>query len=228
VTAVTTPDDDGRRDEAPADPPSMVPFTEWSARQAAPAEARQDDAAAGRDAACQAGRATGMACAAAHALPFGLAVWITGATTASSARNHFVQQWAASANPRTPPPYGWWLLAIGGVCWLVCTVAELVYAHRLGGGYPARGPWARLPVSPVLSGVRRATAGLDRKLGAGGGCLGLLALAVLGPAVVLTWSVFTAYAAPLWVVLVGAAALVHLATVSPVRGVREVSPEVPD
>jgi hypothetical protein len=193
---MTTPDDDG--------PPPMVPFAEWAARQA-PAEARED--------ARRSGRAAAMGCAAAHAIPFGLAVWITGAMTAATARTHFTDSWAGSANAPTPPPYLLWLLAIGFTCWGACTVAELVHAAKLGDDYPPRGPWARLPVSPALRIVHRVGAGLDRKLGAGGGCLGLVALAVLGPAVVLIWSVFTAAAAPLWVLVAGFATLVHLTTV---------------
>lgn len=206
---------DGHQDEAatPATPVGlpMVPYEEWAAarRQDAP----ETERAVVRAEVSPAARTTAMAVAAAHALPFGAAVWITAAMTAGTARDHFVRSWAYAANPPMPPPYLLWLMAVGCTCWTVCTVAELLYARKLADHYPPRGPWARLPTSPAVRLARRATASLDRTMGVGGGCLGLLALAILGPTIVIVWSVATAAAAPLWVLLVGGATLVHLTSV---------------
>lgn len=187
--------------------PPMVPFSEWSARQQQPpADEPEDD----REGAQPDGRATAMGCAAAWSLPPGLLMLVSASVTAGAARSHFVSGWAYSAVPPQPPPYLTWFLLIGGGCWAVCTVAELVHAYRLAGDYPARGPWARLPAAPLVRAMRRAGSGVDRRLSRGGGCLGILALVTLGPLLVIAWSTATAAAAPLWVLAVGAATLVHL------------------
>ena len=197
--------------DQPANGPApMEPYEEWTARQADPTDrdaepqAKEDDAGAGRR--------TAMVTAAAHALPWGVVMWVSAASAAGTARAHYAAGWAYTSAPPTPPPYLAWLLAIGGTCWTVCTAAELRYAHRAAGAYPPRGPWARLPASPALRILRWLPVRLDRRLGSGGGCLGLLGVAVLGPVVVLAWSTVSAAAGPLWVLAVGTATLVHLTT----------------
>ncbi|MCO6011727.1 hypothetical protein NE236_42955 [Actinoallomurus purpureus] len=190
--------------------PPMVPFDEWAATQD---QAAPVDEPAAAQVPRSSGRTTAMACAAAWAILPGLVMLISAAMTASSARTHYLQAHAADVGPIQAPPYLLWLLTIGVTCLAVCTVAELAHAAKLGKEYPPLGPWARIPAAPALRVVRRAFAGLDRKLGAGGGCLGVIALAVLGPAFVLTWWAVTAAAAPLWVLAVGAATLAHLTTV---------------
>jgi hypothetical protein len=193
-------------------PPSMVPFAEWTAVQPPPADERNDQTAAARDAVRRDGRMTAMVLAAAHALPFVLVMYLSAGMAANSATTHSAASWTYATTPPQPPPYLTWLLAIGITCWAVCTLAELVHAGRLAGDYSPRGPWARITASPILRIVRRTTGRMDRRISAGGGCLGVLALAVLGPAVVLTWSALAAYAAPVWVLAVGAAAVWHLST----------------
>lgn len=198
----------GEDDDGPAGPagPPMVPYAEWAAQQPAPRECLAPAADADRS-----GRTTALACAAAWSLPPALALWVSGAWAAGTAHDHFVQSWAGSAAAPTPPPYGLWLLLIGGACWTMCTAAELLHAYRAGGDYPPRGPWARLAASPVLRVLRWLPARLDRKLG--GGCLGVVALVLLGPLIVITWGAVTGAAAPLWVIAVGLATIAHLTTV---------------
>jgi nitrate/nitrite transporter NarK len=59
--------------------------------------------------------------------------------------------------------------------------------------------------------VRRGAGGLDRRLGnAGGGCLAVAAFALVGPLVVISWSVFTNSATVLWLLCLLAATAVHL------------------
>jgi hypothetical protein len=59
--------------------------------------------------------------------------------------------------------------------------------------------------------MRHAVGGIDRRLGSGGGgCLAVAAFAVIGPLIVITWSVFTAGAVVLWLLCLLAATAVHL------------------
>jgi hypothetical protein len=165
-----------------------------------------------------AGRGTAMARAAGWSMPFAVVMLVSAYVVAGIARSHYIGSAvgtsAYSTDPHPPPPYLLWLLLPGAVCWAACALAEVLLARTLAGDYPLLGPWAWIPESTLPRTARRAVGGIDRKLGnVGGGCLGVAALAIAGPLVVIGWSVFTAAAVALWVLAVLGVTLVHLLTV---------------
>ena len=152
-------------------PAPMEPYEEWTVRQADPTgrdAERQDD-----DALRRAGRRTAMVTAAAHALPWGVVMWVSATSAAGTARAHYAAGWAYTSAPPTPPPYLPWLLTIGGTCWTVCTACRAALRP------PRR---RRLPSARALgaaTGLPRAAdppvaARTPRSPCSGGGCLGLL------------------------------------------------------
>ncbi|MEV5710268.1 hypothetical protein [Actinoallomurus sp. NPDC052274] len=167
-----------------------------------------------------AGRRTAVIRAAGWSVPFLIVMLVLGRVVAGIARSHYID-WAVknavggySGEPHPPPPYLLWLLVVGGSCWVICAVAEVLLARTLAGDYPSFGPWARLPRSTLPQTVRRAAGSVDRRLGnTGGGCLAIAALAIAGPLVVLVWSFFTAEAVAVWVIAVLGATIAHLLTV---------------
>jgi hypothetical protein len=180
------------------------PEVEWPQREALPI----------------AGRRAAVTRAAAWSVPFLIVMLVLGRVVAGIARSHYID-WALknavggySGEPHPPPPYLLWLLVIGGSCWAICAVAEVLLARTLAGDYPSFGPWAWLPRSALPQTVRRAAGNVDRRLGnTGGGCLAIAALAIAGPLVVLAWSFFTAEAVAVWVIAVLSATIAHLLTV---------------
>jgi hypothetical protein len=158
-----------------------------------------------------------MARAAGWSIPFAVVMLGSAYVVAGTARSHYIGSavgtFGYSTDPHPPPPYLLWLLLPGAGCWAACALAEVLLARTLAGDYPLLGPWAWVPGSTLPRTARRAVGGIDRKLGNGGGCLGVVALAIAGPLVVIGWSVFTAAAVALWVLAVLGAILVHLLTV---------------
>jgi hypothetical protein len=135
---------------------------------------------------------------------------------AGVARTHYInkaiQGGALTTEPHPPPAYGWYAVLPGLACWAACAVAELLLARRLAGAYPALGPLARVRSSSIFRRARGALSGLDRRLSGAGGCAALIAVAVVGPLVVLVWMVATAAAVPLWVALLLGFTAVYLLT----------------
>ena len=90
----------------------------------------------------------------------------------------------------------------------------MLLARTFAGRYPKLGPWAWVPGSDFPQAIRSVVTGVDRKLGnVGGGCLAVVALALVGPIVVIGWSMFTAWAITLWILALLAVTVVHLLTV---------------
>jgi hypothetical protein len=159
-------------------------------------------------------RRSAMRYASGWTVAFGVVALLGTYLVAAVARSHHIESALNSpdysAGPHPPPPYMLLLLVPGVLCWAACGVAEVLLARTLGGDYPPLGPLAWLPVSTLPERVRRGLGGVDRKLGAGGGCLAVAAFALVGPLVVVTWSAFTSSATVLWLLCLLAATVAHL------------------
>jgi hypothetical protein len=164
-------------------------------------------------------RRAAMTRAAGWSVPFAVVMLLSAYVVAGIARSRYIESELGVAGgyspvPHPPPPYLLWLLLAGTACWAACGAAEVLLARALAGDYPKLGPWAWVPESTFPQTVRGVLGGIDRKLGnAGGGCLAVVVLALVGPVVVIGWSMTTAWAVPLWVLALLGATAVHLLTV---------------
>jgi hypothetical protein len=166
------------------------------------------------DAALGGERRSAVVSAAGWTAAFGVVMLLSTYFVAKVALSHYIESALNSPDyspgPHPPPPYLLLLLIPGVVCWVACGVAEVLLARTLGGDYPPLGPLAWLPGSALRERVRRGVGGIDRKLGAGGGCLAVAAFALVGPLVVISWWVFTSSAMVLWLLCLPSATVVHL------------------
>ena len=126
--------------------------------------------------------------------------------------DHAIAGSALFTQPHNQSPYGWYA-APAIVCWMICTVAELLLARRLAGSYAPNGLWTWMRTSGVTQTARRALAGFDRKLTSSGGFAAPFTMAAGGLLFVICGTLTAAAPLVPWLFAVFASSVAYLFSV---------------